>query len=129
MQKQLSDYELEGENTSGVIPMQYKILVKVETAPERTKGGLIIPDTSKDNMQFEVTRGQIVAIGPAAFSDADQYPEGTPRPQLGDEIWFDKHSGTQMKDKTGRRVVWRVIEDTDITGLVVRDADAKELVA
>ena len=129
MQKQLSDYELESENTSGIVPMQYKVLVRVEEAPEKTKGGLIIPDTSKDSMQFEVTRGQIVAVGPAAFTDEDQYPANTPVPQLGDFIWFDKHSGTQMRDKTIDRVLWRVIEDTDITGLVVRGEDAGGLKA
>ena len=127
--KTLADLEIPGENTSGVVPMQYKVLVKVEEAKAKSAGGILIPESSKAAMQFEVTRGRICAIGPAAFSDKDQYPEGAPHPNLGDYIWFDKHSGTQMRDKTVDRVLWRVIEDTDITGLCVRDDQVQELKA
>lgn len=116
-------------NNSGIIPMQFKLVVEVSTVEKITSGGIIVPDNSADRRQFDITRGKIVAVGPAAFTDNDQYPEGTRVPQVGDVIWFDKHAGTQMKSKRDQTILFRVIEDTDITGIVFEPEAMKELVA
>lgn len=116
-------------NNSGIVPMQFKVVVEVEKSPERTNGGIYVPEQARDRKQFEVTRGVIVAAGPAAFSDHDQYPADSRVPQVGDAIWFDKHAGTQMKRGRDYLVTYRVIEDTDIVGICVDEQAVKGLVA
>jgi chaperonin GroES len=106
------------ENKSGIRPMQFKLVIEVERAEERTKGGIFVPENAQDRRQFEITRGLVVAVGPAAFTDHNQYPEGTERPKVGDRIWFDKHAGTQVKAKRDHSLLYRIIEDTDVTGIV-----------
>lgn len=116
-------------NLSGIRPMQFKLVVEVESVEKITNGGVIIPENTQDRRQFEITRGRIVAIGPAAFTDGNQYPEGTERPQLGDRIWFDKHAGTQIKSKRDHTILFRIIEDTDVTGIVDNAEVMKGVVA
>ena len=109
--------------------MQFKLIIEVYTAPEKSSGGIIFADRTKDIKQFEYTRGTIVGVGPAAFTDKDQYPGGPEEcPQLGQEIWFDKHAGHQIKSRDGL-VLYRVIEDTDVVGLWEEGAADLELVA
>lgn len=116
-------------NGSGILPMQFKIVVRVEKVEEKTNGGIFIPEQAQDRRQFEITRGVVVAVGPAAFSDDRQYPPGATRPAVGDRIWFDKHAGTQVKGKRDHMILYRVIEDTDIVGICVDEDAIKELVA
>jgi len=116
-------------NGSGIMPMQFKIVVRVEKVEEKTNGGIFIPENAQDRRQFEITRGVVVAVGPAAFSDDRQYPPGADRPVVGDRIWFDKHAGTQVKGKRDHMILYRVIEDTDIVGICVDEDAIKELVA
>jgi co-chaperonin GroES (HSP10) len=111
------------------MPMQFKIVVRVEKVEEKTNGGIFIPENAQDRRQFEITRGVVVAVGPAAFSDDRQYPPGADRPVVGDRIWFDKHAGTQVKGKRDHMILYRVIEDTDIVGICVDEDAIKELVA
>lgn len=117
------------ENGSGILPMQFKLVVKVEKVEEKTSGGIFVPEQAQDRRQFEITRGVVVAVGPAAFSDDRQYPTDAKRPEVGDRIWFDKHAGTQVKGKRDHMILYRVIEDTDVVGICIDDVAIKELVA
>lgn len=109
--------------------MQFKLIIEVYKAPEKSKGGIIFADKTKDVKQFEYTRGTIVGVGPAAFTDEEQYPgDQELYPGLEDEIWFDKHAGHQIKSRDGM-VLYRVIEDTDVVGLWEEGAADLELVA
>lgn len=115
------------KNNSGIVPLQYKVIIKVDPTETVTKGGVIIPEHAQDRRAFEVTRGDVVAVGPAAFTDGEQFPEGSPKPQVGDRIWFDKHAGSQVKGREGD-IVYRIVEDTDVVGIYELSADeAQEL--
>lgn len=117
-------------NGSGIIPMQFKLVVKMEAIEEKTDGGVYLPDQAKDKKSFEITRGTLVAAGPAAFSDYDQFPEHSRIPQVGDRLWLNKYAGHQVKDKVQSTIAYRIIEDTDIVGIVDDSTDdAQKFVA
>lgn len=110
-------------------PVQFKIVVKVDEVEQKTAGGIYIPDTSKDAQQFSITRGTIVAVGPAAFTDHDQYPEGSEIPEVGSRIYFQKFAGASLNGAIDNTIVYRVIEDTDIVGIIADEHGARGLAA
>ncbi|MDR3078689.1 MAG: co-chaperone GroES [Rickettsiales bacterium] len=72
-------------------PLQDRVLVKREDAEEKTAGGIIIPDTSKE----KPSKGIVVAVGPGARND-----RGEPIPmtlEVGDRVFFTKWGGTELK--------------------------------
>ena len=77
--------------SSRVKPLQDRIVVKRLAEEERTKGGLIIPDTAKEKPQ----EGKVIAVGNGKVSD-----EGKKIPldvKAGDKILFGKYSGSEVK--------------------------------
>jgi chaperonin GroES len=72
-------------------PLQDRILVKRVDEEERTKGGIIIPDTAKE----KPVEGEVIAVGNGKVSE-----KGEQRPldvKKGDRILFGKYSGTEIK--------------------------------
>jgi chaperonin GroES len=74
-----------------VKPLQDRILVKRLTGEEKTKGGIIIPDTAKEKPQ----EGEVVAIGGGKVLE-----NGTKMPldvKVGEKILFTKYAGNEIK--------------------------------
>ena len=74
-----------------VRPLQDRILVRRIEGEEKTKGGLIIPDTAKEKPQ----EGKVIAVGKGKVND-----DGELRPldvHKGDRILFGKYSGTEIQ--------------------------------
>ena len=72
-------------------PLQDRLLVKRIEGEEKTKGGIIIPDSAKEKPQ----EGRVVAAGPGKVNkDGKLVP---PSVKSGDRILFGKYSGTEVK--------------------------------
>ncbi|MCS6798485.1 MAG: co-chaperone GroES [Myxococcota bacterium] len=72
-------------------PLQDRVLVKRMAEEEKTRGGIIIPDTAKE----KPIEGKVVAVGNGKVLD-----NGTVRPldvKVGDRVLFGKYSGTEVK--------------------------------
>ena len=72
-------------------PLQDRVLIKRVPEEEKTKGGIIIPDTAKE----KPVEGEVVAAGPGRVQK-----DGSVRPlevKKGDRILFGKYSGTDVK--------------------------------
>ncbi len=72
-------------------PLQDRLVVKRLAEEEKTKGGIIIPDTAKE----KPVEGEVIAVGNGKFND-----EGTVRPldvKQGDRVLFGKYSGTEIR--------------------------------
>lgn len=98
-------------NPSGINPTEYRVLVRPESAETVSKGGIIIPDTTKDREQYAVTKGTLIAVSPVAFSYAE-WPEEALLPKIGDMVLYEKYAGNLVKGRDG--VDYRVINDKDI---------------
>ncbi len=71
-------------------PLHDRVIIKPAPAEEKTKGGLIIPDTVKEKPQ----RGEIVAIGTGKVAE-----DGKVTPlavKVGDSVLYGKYSGTEV---------------------------------
>ena len=97
-------------------PLGDRVLVKRVEEEEKTKGGIIIPDTAKEKPQ----EGEVIAVGPGARDDS-----GKIQPldvKSGDRILFGKWSGTEVK-LDGQDLL--IMKESDILGVLDADKAAK----
>ncbi len=97
-------------------PLHDRVLVRRLEQDERTKGGIIIPDTAKEKPQ----EGEVVAAGPGARNDKGEIAPLDVK--VGDRILFGKWSGTEVKVDGEELLIMR---ESDILGIVTADAAAK----
>jgi chaperonin GroES len=102
-------------NTSGILPTEYKVLIYPKQVDERTKGGIIIPDESKDREQFAQMEGTLVARSPLAFT-YDNWPAGAHAPSAGDRVLFAKFAGAKVTGKDGKE--YRLVNDKDVAAVL-----------
>lgn len=102
-------------NPSGIMPTEYRVLIRPISVDEKTKGGIILPDETRERDKYAVQEGELVAVSPLAFSYAD-WPEGAQLPKVGDMVIFAKYSGSSRKGRDG--VEYRVINDRDIVAVI-----------
>ncbi len=91
-------------------PIGDHILVKVLEAEEKTKGGIVLPDTAKEKPQ----KGEVIAAGKGKLLD-----DGALKPleaKVGDKILFGKYSGTEI---THEDEEFLILKEEDVLAIVV----------
>jgi len=71
-------------------PLADRVVVKPSAAEEKTKGGIILPDTAKEKPVV----GEVVAVGPGKISDDGK--KIVPEVKVGDKVLYGKYSGTEV---------------------------------
>ena len=90
-------------------PLQDRVIVKRLEEEEKTKGGLIIPDTAKEKPQ----EGKVIAVGKGKVNeDGKVIPLDV---KVGDRILFGKYSGTEVKIEGEEHLIMR---EEDILGVI-----------
>lgn len=92
-----------------VKPLGDRVLVEVLEAEEKTKGGIVLPDTAKEKPQ----QGKVVSVGKGKTAD-----DGKTIPlevKEGDVVLFGKYSGTELK-LDDRNLL--MLKEEDILGIV-----------
>ena len=98
-------------------PLHDRVVVKRIEAEEKTKGGIIIPDTAKEKPQ----EGEIVAVGPGGRDENGKLI--TMGVKAGDRVLFGKWSGTEVKiDGTE----YLIMKESDIMGVLEGRASSKK---
>jgi chaperonin GroES len=90
-------------------PLQDRIIVKRIEEEEKTKGGIIIPDSAKEKPM----EGKVIAVGTGKILE-----NGTKQPlevKQGDRILFGKYSGTEVKIDEVEHLIMR---EDDILGII-----------
>ncbi len=54
----------------------FHVLVRPVSVKSKTKGGIFIPDSTKDDMSYLTTEGKVIALGELAYKDVDKFPNG-----------------------------------------------------
>jgi chaperonin GroES len=91
-----------------VKPLHDRIVVKRIEEEEKTKGGIIIPDTAKEKPQ----QGKVVAVGPGRRDDGKVVPLDV---KAGDTVLFAKYAGTDIKIEGEDHLILR---EDDVLGVV-----------
>lgn len=98
----------------GFSPFEYNVVIAPEVIEEKTKGGIILAASTKDQEAMATMRGRLVSVSPAAF-DYAAWPEGARLPHPGDEVIFAKYAGVLLKGDDGRE--YRLCKDRDIAAI------------
>ena len=92
-----------------VRPLQDRVLIRRVAEEEKTKGGIIIPDSAKE----KPAEGEVIAVGNGKYDD-----KGTLRPlnvKKGDRVLFGKYSGNEIKLDGVDHLILR---EDDILGII-----------
>ena len=98
-------------------PLHDRILVRRVETQEKTRGGIIIPDTAKEKPQ----EGEVLAVGPGARNDAGQIQALDVK--AGDRILFGKWSGTEIKIN-GEDLL--IMKESDVMGIIEAQSEQKK---
>jgi chaperonin GroES len=90
-------------------PLHDRVVVRRIEEDERTRGGIIIPDTAKEKPQ----QGEVVAVGPGAPDEKGKVQPLDVKP--GDFVLFGKWSGTEVK-LDGEDLL--IMKESDILGVL-----------
>ncbi|KAB2885280.1 MAG: co-chaperone GroES [Pseudorhodoplanes sp.] len=90
-------------------PLHDRVVVRRIDASEKTKGGIIIPDTAKEKPQ----EGEVVAVGPGARDEAGKLVPLDVK--AGNRVLFGKWSGTDVKID-GEELL--IMKESDIMGII-----------
>lgn len=102
-------------NTSGIRPLEWNCLVEPKEVEAKTKGGLLLPDQTKEREQFGQMEGVLVAMSPVAF-DYAQWPDDSQKPKPGDRVVFSRYQATEVMGRDGKRY-W-LMKDKSIAGVM-----------
>ena len=90
-------------------PLQDRVIVKRLKEEEKTKGGIIIPDSAKEKPQ----EGKVIAVGKGKVTeDGKVIPLDV---KAGDRILFGKYSGTEVKIEGVEHLI---MKEEDILGII-----------
>jgi len=90
-------------------PLQDRVIVQRIDEEEKTKGGIIIPDTAKEKPQ----EGKVIAVGPGKI--LENGTKTTLDVKVGDKILFGKYSGSEIKIEGEEFLMMR---EDDILGVI-----------
>ena len=90
-------------------PLHDRVVVRRLNSEEKTKGGIIIPDTAKEKPQ----EGEVVAVGAGARDDSGKIVKLDVK--AGDKVLFGKWSGTEVKID-GEELL--IMKESDIMGII-----------
>ena len=91
-------------------PLGDRVVVKPLEAENKTKGGIVIPDTAKEKPQ----EGKVVAVGKGKVLDS-----GTVQPpevKVGDKVLYGKYSGNEITTKEGEELL--IMREEDILAII-----------
>jgi chaperonin GroES len=101
-------------------PLHDRVVVRRIEEDERSRGGIIIPDTAKEKPQ----QGEVISVGPGARDE-----KGAVQPldvKAGDRVLFGKWSGTEVKID-GEELL--IMKESDILGVLEGAAASKKKAA
>ena len=96
----------EEETTPDILPELpgFHVLVRPVSVKETTKGGIIIPNSTREDMSYLTTVGKVIKMGNLAYNDTDKFPKG-PWCKEGDYICYAKHAGQKIQYKEVKMIL------------------------
>jgi len=90
-------------------PLADRVVIKASPAEEKSRGGIILPDTAKEKPVV----GEVVAIGPGKVTDDGKTVK--PEVKVGDKVLYGKYSGTEVTIEGEEYLIMR---EADIFAIV-----------
>ena len=91
-------------------PLQDRVIVKRVEEEEKTKGGIIIPDTAKEKPM----EGKVIAVGKGKIADNGSLV--ALEVKVGDKVLYGKYSGNEITTKEGEELL--IMREEDILAII-----------
>jgi len=102
-------------NPTGIKPVEYKVLIRVDEVEDRSSGGIYLPESSLEREQMAHDRGVLSDKSEMAFSDW----KGR-KPEVGEKVIFNKYAGSIIQFRPDDRTLqrYRLCNDKDICAIL-----------
>lgn len=91
-------------------PLADRVVVKPLEAEEKTKGGIVLPDTAQEKPH----EGEVLAVGPGKLTESGKVQP--PEVKVGDRVIYGKYSGTEITTREGETIL--IMREDDIYAVV-----------
>ena len=100
-------------------PVGYRMLIRPWSGEKKTKGGIILSDTTQETIQMTTVCGLVLKMGDLCYHDKDKFPKG-PWCKLNDWIIFSRYAGSRFKIDGGEV---RVLNDDEVISTIADPND------
>jgi len=100
-------------------PLGDRIIIKPLEAEDKSRGGIILPDTAKEKPQ----EGKVVAVGKGKVLDSGEVRK--PEVKVGDCVLYGKYSGTEVTTK-GDGEEYLIVREEDILAIMGEESKSKK---
>ena len=100
-------------------PTGYRMLILPYAGPKKTKGGILLSDTTQESIQMTTVCGLVLKMGNLCYRDKDKFPLG-PWCRLNDWVIFSRYAGSRFKIEGGEV---RVLNDDEIISTIKNPRD------
>ena len=100
LKKSKEQKEVTKEKTKLPEPTGWRLIVLPFKMDEKTKGGIIVNETTLEKQQVASQCGNVLAMGPQCYRDKERYPEG-PWCKVGDWVIFARYAGSRIQIEGG----------------------------
>ena len=111
--------EVTKEKTKLPQPTGWRLIVLPFKMDEKTKGGIIMNETTLEKQQVASQCGNVLAMGPQCYTDKERYPNG-PWCKVGDWVVFARYAGSRIEIEGGEV---RLLNEDEILATVQDPTD------
>jgi len=119
LQRSEEQKEVTKEKTKLPKPTGWRIIVLPFKMDEKTKGGIIMNETTLEKQQVASQCGNVLAMGPQCYTDKERYPEG-PWCKVGDWVIFARYAGSRIQIEGGEI---RLLNEDEILATIKNPED------
>ena len=119
VEKEKKKKDLTAESAKLPKPTGWRLLVLPFKMKEKTKGGLVLAETTIERQQVASQVGLVLAMGPQCYKDKERYPEG-PWCKKGDWVVFARYAGSRIQIDGGEV---RLLNDDEILATIENPED------
>lgn len=103
-------------------PTGWRILVMPYMGKEKTDGGIIVPDSTREKESRATVVAYVLKVGPLAYKDRDKFGDGEPWCKEGDWVCLGRYAGSRFNIEGGEV---RIINDDEVIATIVDPDDIK----
>ena len=123
LKKSEEQKEVTNEKAKLPKPTGWRLLVLPFRMDEKTKGGIIMNESTLEKQQVASQCGNVLAMGPDAYGDKQRFPDG-PWCKVGDWVMFARYAGSRIKIEGGEV---RLLNDDEVLATIKNPEDILHL--
>ena len=100
-------------------PVGYRMLIRPWSGEKKTKGGILITETTQETIEMTTVVGLVILMGDLCYKDEKKFPNGAWCKE-GQFVIYGRYAGSRFKTKYGEH---RILNDDEIIATIRRPED------